>query len=117
MSVILCVKHYLFHHQASDLTHIIIFSTSGLEFRFAKTCNGQNIWKGRRLAKGKYYSSVIVAVYSVVVHGECAWLWGDIAVHYFTMLFIILLSERMSDVITRYLWIISVCLHGIHVSM
>jgi len=57
---------------------------------------------------------VIVAVYSVV-HGQCAWLWGDIAVHYFSMLFIILLNERISDIITRYLWIISLCLHGIHV--
>ena len=60
---------------------------------------------------------MIVAVYSVVVHGESAWLWGDIAAHCCSKLFIILLNEKMSDVITRYLWIISVCLHGIHVSM
>lgn len=52
---------------------------------------------------------MIVTVYSVVVHGECAWLWGDIAAHYCSMLFIILLNEKMSDVITKYLWIICVC--------
>lgn len=56
-----------------------------------------------------------VAVYSVV-HRESAWLWGDIAVPYFSMLFIIFLNERVSDVITLYLWIISVNLHEIHVS-
>lgn len=33
------------------------------------------------------------------------------------MLFIILLNERKSDVITIYVWIISVWLHGIHVCM